>query len=312
MQSIVFKYNSDKIIKRFTGKNNIIRELKEIVQWNTNEKTSIIEELRTNRQAYINKRLMTEILYLIEEKYTEEAYVEYIFQKLDKFLVAYDKLIANRANPTYHHLQSAELLAMILYQSSLFQYILNNYVRKADKGIYYFEKISGHIRSFNLILKYLHCRKDAVSEIYKNISWKLVPSIEQSQSLSITLKEAFNNIFTNLSQSSNENCFNISSDDFYDKYLKTKDKFEQKKVVHVHAEILLIDYLLNNNINQTNNSQEVEIGISKMPCLLCFHYINELNKKHNRVFCQWNSTNGKVYSKWTYRNNERSVNYKSY
>jgi hypothetical protein len=209
---------------------------------------------------------------------------------------------------TDHHLTLATGLALILYQSRLFQYILDNSV--GDIGIYYFEKISAHIRSINLLLKCLLYRKDHVGEIYKNISWKLIPSIEETRSLAVTPKQAFEKIFTNLCNSSAPNISNvlgnITSDIFYNQHLERMKKLDNGHihVVHLHAEILLIDYLLTNNINETNNSKEVEIGMSKMPCLLCFYYINALNKKYDRCFCQSDSTNGKIYSKWSYRHNE--------
>ena len=92
----------------------------------------------------------------------------------------------------------------------------------------------------------------------------------------------------------------ISGETFYLQHLTRLERFEKDLVhrVHLHTEIVLIDYLLKNNINESNGSKEVEIGISKMSCLLCSYYINALNEKHNRCFCQSNSTNGKIYVKW--------------
>ncbi len=75
-------------------------------------------------------------------------------------------------------------------------------------------------------------------------------------------------------------------------------------VVHLHAEILLVNHLLKNKIKKTNYSKEVEIGISKMPCLICSYYIDAVNKKYDRCFCQCDSTNGKIHTTWTYRHNE--------
>ena len=66
--------------------------------------------------------------------------------------------------------------------------------------------------------------------------------------------------------------------------------------VHINAQIALID--------ETNKSQEIEIGISKMPCSPCSYYINRLNNKYNRRFCSANSTHGRIYSTWDYRHGE--------
>ncbi|UJR37166.1 hypothetical protein I4U23_029875 [Adineta vaga] len=57
------------------------------------------------------------------------------------------------------------------------------------------------------------------------------------------------------------------------------------------------------NINETNGLQDIEIGISKMPCLLCWLYMNYLNKKYDRCFCE-PCTNGKIDTKWCFRENE--------
>jgi hypothetical protein len=73
---------------------------------------------------------------------------------------------------------------------------------------------------------------------------------------------------------------------------------------HVHAEILLIDHLLQNNTNKEKQSIAVEIGISTMPCLICSYYIDALNKHHGRYFCESNSTHEKIYLNWSYRDNE--------
>jgi hypothetical protein len=102
--------------------------------------------------------------------------------------VARDQLIENQVNPTFQHLTLATDLALMHYQPRLFQYILDHSNRTADNGIYYFEKTSAHIPSINLLLKGLLHRKDYIGEIYKNISWKLVPSIEETRSLPIIPK----------------------------------------------------------------------------------------------------------------------------
>ncbi|CAF3446988.1 unnamed protein product [Rotaria socialis] len=75
-------------------------------------------------------------------------------------------------------------------------------------------------------------------------------------------------------------------------------------VGHLRAEILLIDYLLKNNINQADHLNLVEISISKIPCLLCSSYIDALNKKYHRYFYSSDATHGKAYTKWIYRDKE--------
>jgi hypothetical protein len=97
----------------------------------------------------------------------------------------------------------------------------------------------------------------------------------------------------------------ITSESVYNQRIRRIDN-DPFYAVLMNAEILLIDHLLINNIDETNHSKEVEIGISKMSCLLCLYYIDALNKKYDRCFCQSDSTNGKIDGKWTYRHNEDS------
>ncbi|CAF2075854.1 unnamed protein product [Rotaria magnacalcarata] len=311
LDSFVFEYNSKKIINYFVGRNStVIDGLRKIVQWNTNEKCHFIEELRSNKEYYINYPLLTEKIYLIRKNYIEEDYVEFLLRKLGEFLVARDQLFGNQTNPTDHQLILAARHAMILYQSRLFRSILNNSVDTADKGVYYFEKTSAHMRSENLLLQCLLNNKERFGQIFKNISWKLIPPIEQTYNLDVTPKKAFENIFRNLTHSSDQIISNIlqktTCETFYNQYFGKLKTIDEKPIYvgHLHAEILLIDYLLKNNINQTDHSNLVEIGISKISCLLCSSYIAALNEKYHRCFYQSDMTNGKVYTKWIHRDNE--------
>jgi hypothetical protein len=192
---------------------------------------------------------MTEKWFLISENYTEEDYIEFLLKQLDRFLVARDALIDNRRQPTDDQLILAARLATSLYQSRLFQCMLKSSAATADKGVYYFEKTSGHQRSLGLLLKCLLTHNNNYGEIYKNISWKLVPPIERKQPLKITPRQAFEKIFTKLFDSSNEglseNLQGIEMNTFYDEHLMGLETID---VGHVHTEILLIDYLLTNNI----------------------------------------------------------------
>ncbi|CAF2630534.1 unnamed protein product [Rotaria sp. Silwood2] len=257
-----------------------------MVQWNTNEKSAFIEELRSNPDLYRLRPLMTEKIYLISKNSTEKDYVQFLFDTLEQFLVARDQLIENQLNPTDENLKLATGLVWILYDSRLFKYIPDHSNGTADN--------------------------DHVGDIYKNISWKLISSIEETRPLLITPKQAFEKIFTNLYHSSNQ-CIrdvleNITCETFYNRHLQQMKTFDEKPIYvgHLHTEILVIDYLLKNKIVETNNSNEFEIGISKMPCLLCSYYIDALNKKHGRCFYECDSTHGKIYLKWIYRHDEDS------
>ncbi|CAF4051701.1 unnamed protein product, partial [Rotaria sp. Silwood2] len=240
LDSLIFEYNSKKIIKRFVGpKTTIIDELRKMVQWNTNEKSAFIEELRSNPDLYRLRPLMTEKIYLISKNSTEKDYVQFLFDTLEQFLVARDQLIENQLNPTDENLKLATGLVWILYDSRLFKYIPDHSNGTADN--------------------------DHVGDIYKNISWKLISSIEETRPLLITPKQAFEKIFTNLYHSSNQ-CIrdvleNITCETFYNRHLQQMKTFDEKPIYvgHLHTEILVIDYLLKNKIVETNNSNEFEI-----------------------------------------------------
>jgi hypothetical protein len=179
-----------------------------------------------------------------------------------------------------------------------------------EKGIYYFEKTSGHQRSLGHLLKCLLTQKNNYGEIYKNISWKLIPPIDQKHDLNVTPRQAFEKIFTELLDSSSgdlsKSLRKITCNGFYDKHLTTLKTIDEEPIYdgQMHAEILLIDYLLKHNIKKEENSNEVRIGISKMPCLLCSEYIGALNKLNDCCFYQYDSTHGKIYAKWIYRPKE--------
>ncbi|CAF1017338.1 unnamed protein product [Rotaria sp. Silwood1] len=66
----------------------------------------------------------------------------------------------------------------------------------------------------------------------------------------------------------------------------------------------MIDYLIEQNIHEINDN-DIEIGLSKLPCYICSLYIEKLNEKFHRNFCVGSlTTHGKIYGKWTFRNNE--------
>lgn len=256
------------------------------------------------------RRVVSSTNFALIQNSTEEDYVQIVFTKLAEFLTARDELIENQSSPTDKRLVFAMARAFMLYDSRLFRYILDHSDGTAERGVYDFEKISAHERSINLLLKCLKYRKDQLSSVYQNIAWKLVPPIEEVRPLIVTPKQAFEQIFSQMSRSSAESLGHTlgrtSSETFYHQHLQRIERFKQRPVlpVHTHAETLLIDHLLRNKINESHYSTEVEIGISKTPCLLCSYYIDALNKKHDRCFVPSDSTNGKIYAKWAPRNNE--------
>jgi hypothetical protein len=69
LYSHVFEYNSKKIIKRFVGKDDkMITDLREMIQWDKDQRSHFIQELRSNQDKYRQKPFMTEKLYLLGRK----------------------------------------------------------------------------------------------------------------------------------------------------------------------------------------------------------------------------------------------------
>jgi len=309
LSSLVYEYNARKIIKRFSSsKNVIVDRLKKFVHSNPDH-TRFIHELQSNSKVYREKPTTTEKIDLISKNRSVESYVEYIFSSIDRFLLAYDKLIENRNNFADEHIDHAVCFGQLLYQSRLFLFILTTLDDGTSAGEYYFEKISAHGRSLNLILKCLFKRKDDLAMIYKQITWKLIPSMEQQITLNVIPKQACQSLFDKFASSrASKNVEEPNFDDFYREHSSPLQLHDKNRFVsmHRHAEILLVDYLLTNEINETHGVKEIEIGISKLPCLLCSFYVKELNEKYNRCFFSSNSSNGKIYGKWLLRETEDS------
>ena len=134
----------------------------------------------------------------------------------------------------------------------------------------------------------------------------MILSIEQEALLEPIPKKAFEMIFNDCSSASSDSSEGLAAEDFYGEYLPNMNLYDRhgRVSMHVHAEILLIDYLLNKGINGANHTNDVEIGISKLPCLLCSYYVTELNAKYGRCFFSSRFSNGKIYGNWLLRKSE--------
>ncbi|CAF4831230.1 unnamed protein product, partial [Rotaria sp. Silwood2] len=96
--------------------------------------------------------------------------------------------------------------------------------------------------------------------------------------------------------------------EFQDKFIENKfNSYDSsfKLSTCLHSEIRMIDYLIEQNIKEVHDN-DVEIGISKLPCYLCSLYIEKLNIDFNRTFYIGSlRTNEKIYPNWMFRNNEK-------
>lgn len=311
IKSLVIEYNAKKILNRLIDrKSRTIDQFKAMSQWSSSEKDLFVQELQSNRFIYTEQASITEKFHWMKKNRTEEEYVNFLLNIVKRFLIARDELIENQQNLNDEALNATIDYALVLYQSRLFHQMLHSFDFTNLDGMNYLEKVTAHYRSMALMVKCLLRRKGDLAQIYSNIAWRIVPTVEKEQKLAITPQYAFERIFNDLCDSMRDmepNFLSLfSSKSFYDEYCNNLKVFDKNpnRSVHLHAEISLIDYLLENEINGAIESKEPEIGISKLPCFLCSTYINLLNEKYDRCFALPNCSNGKIYSKWCLRQSE--------
>ncbi|CAF4249240.1 unnamed protein product, partial [Rotaria sordida] len=193
-----------------------------------------------------------------------------------------------------------------LHNSEIFRSILSKVYsvgNDAERILYYLDKVSAQQRSLNLILKTLNKRKFEYGEIYKNIQWSFIEPIQTIVELKERPSSSCDKIWL---------ACGLGNDEIKKEY---QDRFIENKFVEydsslklstcLHSEIRMIDYLIEQNIKEVYDN-DVEIGISKLPCYLCSLYIAKLNGDLNRTFYIGSlRTNEKIYPNWMFRNNEK-------
>jgi hypothetical protein len=197
----------------------------------------------------------------------------------------------------------------LLYQSKIFHSILS-YVYPSvleDQRIrYYLDKTSAYLRSLDLILKCLEQRKFDYGQIYQSIQWYFIEPIENIVKLHEPPSLSFDQIWLACGLPNDQ-----TKIDFKTNFIGNRlDAYDSKLQLStcIHCEIRIIDYLIKKNIHEVKDDDDIEIGISKLPCYPCSLYIEKLNEKFNRNFCVAKSTtHGKIYAKWTFRDNEESI-----
>jgi hypothetical protein len=174
-----------------------------------------------------------------------------------------------------------------------------------ERILYYLDKVSAHKRSLDLILKSLEQHTSAYGDTYKNIQWLFIKPIQDTVELKETPSSSFDQIWSECGFQ-NDQIKTQFQDDYIENKLHPYDTNLQLETC-LHSEIRIIDYLIKENIQEIHD-QDVEIGISKLPCYPCSLYIEELNKKFNRKFYVGSSTtHGKIYPNWMFRKNEEDT-----
>ncbi|CAF1550027.1 unnamed protein product [Adineta steineri] len=137
--------------------------------------------------------------------------------------------------------------------------------------------MSAHVRSLDLILICLEQRKFDYGEIYKNIKWKFIEPIQNIIKLNKKPSLTFDNLWLKCKLPDDQTRL-----DFKNKYIQNRfDGYDNTLQLStcIHCEIRLIDYLIEQNIHEIYNSDDIEIGISKLLCYPCTLYIDKLNTK---------------------------------
>ena len=134
LRSLIYQYNAKKILKRLTSsKGKIIDRLRQLLHSKA-DPTRIIDELRSNRKFYREKPERTEKFNLLSDNRTDEDYVQYLFRMVEGFLLAYDRLIENRTNPSDEEIDHVIQLADSLYQSRQFLFMIKSLDTEIDDG----------------------------------------------------------------------------------------------------------------------------------------------------------------------------------
>ncbi|CAF1273215.1 unnamed protein product [Didymodactylos carnosus] len=293
--NLVNNFNQEKIMKRLFDYlfDDAVKQLLQVTKIDDNEKQQIINSVNTNVGIYIKNKSTTEYACLMKENMTVENYISFLLARVERLIELRDIIKKSRKNPLHSDIRKLQNNALLLYESTIFKIL----IVKDPRVYYYIDKISAHMRALNGLLKCFEQDQARYAYIYREIKWRIINPHERCVLLNNGPTNVFRMLWSNLFPDIDpeETVNNVLAPNLNKQYdiSKTLD-------VCVHCELLLIDYLLKNQINEIEGQLDVEIGISKMSCYLCSLYIAELNKEHKRIFCLSDSTHGKVYQKWDF------------
>ena len=311
LEATVLDFNSQKVIKRLAdSKNLVITKLREMAHFDGDQRRAFFDQVCSHGTSFRARPLTTEKCYFARNEAGDDDFLQWIFVQIQRFLEARDELLLHSTNPSIKQLSLTTGFAIDLYESQLFRDMVQQ-LPMPDQALQHFEKISAHRRALVYILKCLSIHKDRYQDIYRNITWKVIPPVARVATFTMAPREALKEIVVEMIEANEDEHIRellktVAVEEYYANNETQIQRFTTQisHDVHLHAEIALSDYLLVNQIDETNKSEEIEIGISKMSCLSCSYYINELNNKYNRRFCLTDSTHEKIYSKWDYRQGE--------
>ncbi|CAF4070990.1 unnamed protein product, partial [Rotaria sp. Silwood1] len=310
---IIFQYNKEKCIKRILDPlfDDVIVNLKKLLNYDIDK---ICENINIGKLIQGS----VDYIYLQEQKISLKEFISILLSRVKNILLRHDSIKINKNKSEPKIIKIFQLYCESLYHSKIFRSLLSQVYSNVDdhkRIIYYLHKVSAHVRSLDVILKCLDRRIFDYGEIYQNIQWYFIESIENIIDLNEAPSLSFDKIWSAFDLLDDDELKN----DFKQKYIGNKFvEYDTKLKLStcLHSEIRMIDYLIEQNIHEVYD-YDIEIGISKLPCDICSLYIEKLNEKFNRNFYVTSITHEKIYPNWTFRNNEddiikNDVNYELY
>ncbi|CAF3735666.1 unnamed protein product [Rotaria sordida] len=300
LESIVFEYNKRKCIDRIIDYlfNDVVSNLEKLPNNNVDDLCQKITYNKLNKGS-------ADYYHLKDNKMSLKEYILILFNWIKFIISNRDSIRNNKSNLELKIILKFQATAELLYHSGIFRSMLSIVysIDNVERILYYLDKVSAHRLSLNLILKTLEKRKSEYGETYKNIQWSFIEPIEKVVELKETPSSSFDKIWSACGLQNDQTKTAFQSEYIQNKFVEYDSSL--KLSTCLHSEIRMIDYLIEQNIKEVYDN-DVEIGISKLPCYLCSLYIEKLNDDFNRTFYISSlRTNEKIYPNWMFRNNEK-------
>jgi hypothetical protein len=303
LESLIFEYNKNKSIKRILDPlfDDAVSNLEKVPDTNLDD---LCQKITYGR----SKKGSADYTSLKKKKMPLKEYILILFDWINYIISNRSSIKNNKSNVELKIISKFQTTGEVLYHSEIFRSILKQVVSNVDdyeRIRYYLDKVSAHKRSLDLILKSLEQHTSAYGDTYKNIQWLFIEPIQGTVELKETPSSSFDRMWSECGFQ-NDQIKTQFQDDYIENKLHPYDTNLQLETC-LHSEIRIIHYLIKENIQEIHD-QDVEIGISKLPCYLCSLYIEELNNKFNRKFYVGSSTtHGKIYPNWMFRKNEEDT-----
>jgi hypothetical protein len=304
LESLIFEYNKNKSIKRILDPlfEDAVSNLEKVPATNLN-----LDDLCKKITYGGSKKGSADYTYLKNKQMPLKKYISLLFDWINYIISNRNSIKNNESNVELKIILKFQTTGAFLYHSEIFRSILKQVLSNVDdyeRVLYYLDKVSAHKRSLNLIRKCLEQHTSEYGETYKNIQWLFIEPIQDTVELKETPSSSFDQIWSKCGFKNDQIKTKFQADYIGDKFHPYDTNL--KLDTCLHSEIRIIDHLIKENIQEIHD-QDVELGISKLPCYLCSLYIEELNKKFNRKFYVGSSTHGKIYPNWMFRKNEEDT-----